>query len=89
MKIKINVTQKDIDEGVRYNCLKCPIARAMRRHKQLKDSVVTGGCYKLIGHAYEFHALPLRVQNFVFLFDAQKPVKPFTFRVEVPDEVTY
>ena len=72
----IQVKQIDINSGVRKKAQYCPIARALKRHgfKHVSNTV------------YYSVTLPKRVRTFINRFDTGRPVKPFSFKIEVRDE---
>ena len=83
--MKIEVTQKDIDEGVQGECTLCPIALAFKRSSNFKRVYVNG---KTIDVWYrgdqgiKTYELPKKAQTFVKRFDRQEPVKPFSFKLK-------
>ena len=83
--MKIEVTQKDIDEGVQGECTLCPIALAFKRSSNFKRVYVNG---KTIDVWYrgdqgiKTYKLPKKAQTFVKRFDRQEPVKPFSFKLK-------
>jgi hypothetical protein len=90
MKIKVEVTEKDIKRGKPVSCSGCPIALAFRRatkttssSKRMKYVDVSGG---YVGFVYKnddyWVDLPRRAQNFIHKFDLGKSVKPFSFVVK-------
>lgn len=81
--IKVSVTQKDIDQGVRGNAMTCPIARAAKRSLPNVRSVTHN---KLIFNDLAYLILPVEAWEFVYMFDYQGPakVKPLEFDLEVP-----
>lgn len=80
-RIRVNVTQRDIERGVQNSGGRCPVARAMRRHRPFRFASVNGlEAYVPWGGKY---TLPLEVQEFVGAFDDGDPVEPFTFDLEV------
>lgn len=77
--MKIKVTQKDIDRGVKNDCDSCPIALAM--------SKAFGHMISVNDHEYRsrisftYYPLPVDVQNFIGHFDCEDQVEPFEFEV--------
>jgi len=77
--MKIQVTQEDIEKGVRNVCAWCPVARAATRAfgKPMKamrwrlEDVATGECIET----------PKEVSRWMFKFDDHQPVEPFEFEV--------
>jgi hypothetical protein len=82
--MKITVTQEDIDEGIIKDCIRCPIARAIGRAFGEKASVAQTDYY-VSGrwNSLKPKKLPNVATEFIYDFDAGRPVHPFTF--ELPD----
>ena len=81
--MKIEVTQKDIDEGVQGECQLCPIALAFKRKTKLKHVDVSGKYIVLYRRkSNNLHELPKEAQTFIKRFDGEKTVKPFSFELE-------
>jgi hypothetical protein len=83
----IQVTQKDIDKGLKSSCYECPIALAFKR--KVKNQILFGYAvnYESIDHftkdnKWYIYALPKKAQTFIKRFDGGKPVEPFTFEIE-------
>jgi hypothetical protein len=83
MRITIDVTADDIANGVRGRCSTCPVALAVRRVPGLEKWEV-GGMSAFYG-ASSF-PLPCAASRFIMDFDGGRPVEPFSFEVDVPDE---
>ena len=79
--MKIEVTQEDIDHGMRLSALRCPVSLAVDRATQLNDSLVSSALI-LVGDKI-FKTAP-EVAAFVVRFDSFLPVEPFSF--ELPCE---
>ena len=78
MKYKIEITQEDIDRGMRGRSDFCPVALALRR----KWPEAEMGCFACdLGNRLVL--VPELVSKFVEDFDSGKPVKPFTFEIEL------
>lgn len=77
----INVTERDIKYGVRVEASQCPIARAAHRHKRLSGASVSTGT--LWSPATGYIVLPREAKRFVQHFDAQMPVHPFSFEIDI------
>lgn len=87
-RVRINVTQRDIDRGIPFSSWSCPVALAIRRHSQLADYFV-GRNYFVKGECIiDDMAIPLPevTIRFVSDFDAGRPVKPIRFTLELPEE---
>lgn len=80
MKHTITVTQEDISEGLAIDCERCPIARAIAR-KFPEHRVNVLGDVVIIGR--EFYNLPGECAIFVHHFDNLRPVKPFSFTLDM------
>ena len=80
--MKIEVTQHDIDYGVRGEYSLCPIARAVKR-KINGEVIVFGDDISFfttdIIRRYSYYKLPQKAKDFIKRFDEGKKVKPFTF----------
>lgn len=84
MKISVNVTQEDIDNGVRGDACNCPVALAIGRateHKYVvmawREILLTIKC----NIVYRIDT-PRYVSNFIESFDAKRNVCPFSFNLE-------
>lgn len=83
MKKRVNVTQKDISEGLREDCFACPIAQAVRR--------VIGPCrWFAVGNLDVWFgaipvSLPVEAKKFINRFEGYQKVEPFSFEMEVPN----
>lgn len=74
----IDVTQDDIDNGVAFDAMQCPVAKAMQRHWPY--AAVDGKC---CWPTHDRKPLPKKALRFVDRFDAGKAVKPFKFKLKV------
>ena len=89
MKLKIKVTQNDINHGRRKDCNRCPIARAVKRAvtKSKVKCLLTKIAVRLEevilldswGSVDHRGYLPSRAQRFIIKFDDAKDTKPFNF----------
>lgn len=81
----INVTQQDIDQGVRATCSFCPVALAMNREIKKPplriDVTREAWCFTLRGNPAGLNFFPVSVRDFIAHFDAGRPVTPFSFTV--------
>ena len=79
--MKINVTKRDIECGVRWDSEKCPVARAARRMQD--DARVSNYilCYGPESRQRRVE-LPGVAREFIGRFDAGKEVEPFSFTVD-------
>lgn len=85
MKVRINVTQRDIKEGEPRNGYLCPVARAVRRH--LADGrFVNVSDHLRIGGLTEAYPLPSRITEFITQYDRFEIVNPVRFSIDLPEE---
>ena len=82
MLVTVDVTQADIDAGVKRKCDQCPIARAVRRVVGADKEVTVNPVSIYIDGGY--WRTPLEASNFISDFDNGHPVVPFSFEVNVP-----
>jgi hypothetical protein len=78
----VNVTAEDIENGVPGSAKSCPIALAARRIEGLKVTGITTRRAIFQGHGVTM--LPLEAVQFIHSFDADCPVEPFSFEIEIP-----
>jgi hypothetical protein len=85
--MRIDVTAKDIQNGIPANPHDCPIALAVKRKIQNPDLriTVTKNCIHAEGFLW---GNTQEVQDFVRDFDSRNPVKPFSFELPVLVEKT-
>lgn len=79
-KLKITVTQEDIEEGQARSCHRCPVALAMSRTIG-RELVVYPHYAGTLGMDVVCF-FPSEVEQFIADFDEGKPVKPFSFTVK-------
>ena len=84
-KVRINVTQRDIERGIRFTSYTCPIAWAARRHPELKGCLVAPDSLAFDNSGWVWVPLPEKACGFVDSFDGGRPVQPFSFTLELPD----
>lgn len=82
-KIRVNVTQRDIERGTPERSDICPIARAARRHEGLREAFVAQTHVELVWPSRVVE-LPPEARVFILAFDKGHPVAPFSFDLEVP-----
>lgn len=86
MKVTVNVTARDIQLGNKASAEMCPVARAVRRLKVLKDRYPSVGtrvlCY-MGSYFTQSVFLPDNVVEFIKNFDFGQKVEPFQFTVEL------
>ena len=82
--MKIEVTLKDIKNGVQGKCTLCPIALAFKRSTNFERVYVNCTSIGVLqyGKGLKIYKLPKKAQTFVNRFDRQEPVKPFSFELE-------
>ncbi len=88
--MRIEVTQDDIDHGVRRECDRCPIARALKRATGEAWDVGESNDHQATtcrrgGDRAKWLKLPDEATNFMFAFDNGFPVWPFSFEFD-PDQ---
>ena len=92
---RINVTQRDIDKGIRRNCEMCPVARAMSRAFK-SDVMVDVETWDFVVGRRKRNPLPREVVLFIEDFDNEEPqrspltlesrrlrISPFSFTVNL------
>jgi hypothetical protein len=80
----LTVTQAMIDEGVRLNCRRCPIASALRQLPGVRSAVVTRDriFLRFFDERPERTFRPSRAMiRFIHRFDEFEPVRPTRFRL--------
>lgn len=89
MKLRINVTAKDIKNGMIANCQNCPVALAIKRHLHklpYEYCLVSNSIARFYSHSNvcdKYISFPNRVITFIADFDLNKEVKPFSFTIEL------
>jgi hypothetical protein len=83
-RIRVEVTQNDIDKSCRNNSSNCPIQRAIRRLVRDEFLVTVRSTELIIQHGIGKHIsisveLPEQAIDFIQDFDQYYSVKPFTF----------
>ena len=92
MKVTINVTQDDIDNGDREGCT-CPIALAAARvlpprtHWHVGNSHIFMGEPDGIGGSKPQIELPREARIFISRFDGGLRPEPFAFDLDVPGDL--
>jgi len=77
--MRFNVTPKDIQNGIRNNCLRCPVASSIKRRFPNHDVWVTAFGIE-IGNKH--YPLLTSVNDFIEAFDMGELVKPFSFEIK-------
>lgn len=87
--VEITVTAEHIAAGKQCDCVKCPVALAIKDalHPLSIDVQSDLINFGLPGGRYSPVHPPEEVSYFVDEFDDGLPVEPFTFTLELPDEV--
>lgn len=90
---RVDVTQDDIDQGVRNNSETCAIGRALARATGCRMDIDDAEYIyptRLKGFKVNAEkAARLRINNFIQNFDAGNPVEPFSFGLEVDIDSDY
>jgi hypothetical protein len=92
MKVRINITKKDITTPITTGRRgqTCPMARACHRHKNHPFLASCGvSCESLYNYSISRITIPFTkaMYKFVDAFDTNKPVTPRSFILEVPDAI--
>lgn len=85
MKIKVQVTQDDINKGERCSYLHCPVARGMHRAIGTIVGITPMRARFLDDGSPKEVALPNIAADFIIAFDSERAVTPFEFEIDVPD----
>ncbi len=92
MLVRIDVTENEIRDGVRENCLCCPAARAINRvlNPVRYHVVVTEDRISIRGNSsgsilFQCET-PEVVDEFICEFDGDIEVEPFSFPLDIPQE---
>lgn len=83
MKITIDVTQDDINKGIKENCRFCPVALAVQRTFNDPEMDVFSPCIKNCEE--DRVASPSSVCDFIDRYDNGESVQPFSFEIDVPE----
>lgn len=86
--MRIEVTQHDIDTGVRGTSLFCPIANAIRRAlraKRVSSGYLTVSVFPFEGDGKNY-PLPQEATDFAMAFDEGHKVEPMNFDMEFNHE---
>lgn len=88
IKAVINVTQEDLDRGVRNDCSNCPVARAILREIPDVEYGFVDGTHvnlKFVSGDVILVKLPAEVTFKILQIDDGKKVDPFTFEICHPE----
>ncbi len=88
-RVRIEVNAGDIAHGERHSCRSCPVALAVAREFPWTSPIVDGCTvdFGSDGESWLWAEAPDAVNAFIEAFDGGKPVTPFAFDLDVPDEV--
>lgn len=77
-RFTLEVSKKDIENGIRKDCNNCPIANALRKKFKIfnQDDVYVALSIRIDDTRYN---LTDRAKIFISMFDAGKKVKPTSF----------
>lgn len=85
--MRITVTLEDIEAGRRYDPVRCPVARALRRTGMAYFTVMESAVrLRDEEHYGGLLVLPGPVQDWIRGFDRGEPVDPMSFELELPWE---
>ena len=85
--MRITVTIEDIEAGRRYDPVRCPVARALRRTGMAYFTVMESAVrLRDEDHYGGLLVLPGLVQDWIRGFDRGEPVQPIDFELELPWE---
>lgn len=85
MKLKIEVTEDDINNGVKYHPCRCPIALAVIRALDVPvcDVEVENNIYiSYLSKQFVYHDPTGEIQYFITAYDHDRLVVPFEFEAE-------
>ncbi len=80
--MRVNVTERDIQKGMRYDNTACPVALAIRR--TLPDAMILTDAEGVNVNGKDY-LLPPAAVRFALDFDLGNPVKPVVFNLETGD----
>lgn len=83
MTMRIDVTQEDIDKGVKKCHCTCPIALALKRQTRVAYEV-SDDCVVAVTDRFA-HGLPEHASSFIRAFDMGLIVAPFSFELDIPE----
>lgn len=75
--MKIEITQEDIDCGLRRSTSKCPIAKALAR--QTDGVWIVETCYVEDCSTRKMYGISRAMRSFIYNFDLGRPVRPAKF----------
>lgn len=83
LSIRVNVTQRDIEQGRARDCSLCPVALALRRHAKKRNinlRAVSAGT-KFLWFGSRRAVTPPRVNAFMHKIDYHHRPAPFSFQI--------
>lgn len=85
--MKIDVTEQDIQDGMKDDIYSCPIALAATRVLKKRKGLIVVVKNKSISFWDDYTdiqkiTLPKNAQNFIDKLDSEKKVKPFSFTIK-------
>lgn len=87
MKYKVDVTYKDLAEGVPGEADACPVALALKRTFPTATKIFVSSSIEIVGESQIQISTPLDVYNKIKTFDAGDPIAPFSFELNfLPDK---
>lgn len=90
MLVKIQVTQEDINNGIKFKCESCPVALAIKRLLKPNVKVLVGDIISFMTNdssEWKDVVTPERVWDFLVQFDNKRPVQPFSFELDIPEDI--
>jgi hypothetical protein len=82
-KVRIKVTQDDIKQGARDDCIRCPVALALNRACPGRGRVTVDNDSFYFDWESEVYVLPKKARDFIFDFDIGRAVRPIAFDIFV------
>jgi hypothetical protein len=79
----VQVTNKDIKDGVKLSCFDCPISYALLRKLKLNYRAISVAKTIKIGGLLSHAAIPELMEKWIITFDKGLPVEPFEFKLIV------
>jgi hypothetical protein len=88
VKTTINVTQEHIDKGKKGKCRECPIALAVQEKciSEISVGVISGAIF-FDDDSHPASEMAVEAIRFVWAFDLNGKVEPFSFDLDIPDEL--
>jgi hypothetical protein len=83
--MKLEVTQADIDAGVRGNCSWCPVAQSLKRATGIEQSQVHLDEIRVWSRRWLRIKTPDEILDFIEEFDADPDHKPEPATFDLPD----